>query len=172
MTGWSIRLAKPDDAEHLPAIERAAGRLLLEVEGLSGVAGMHAIPAEKQRAMIRKGHCLVAESEGRIVGFLSTEPHRRELHIREFSVLPDMQGQGIGAVLLRAIGVDALNSGFAALTLTTFIDVPWNAPFYARLGFETVEDFEAHPRLAAEIEQEVAHGLPRERRCAMIRFLG
>ncbi|MBX7514411.1 GNAT family N-acetyltransferase [Qipengyuania sp. GH38] len=172
MTGWSIRLAKPDDAEDLPAIERAAGRLFLEVEGLSGVAGMHAITAEKQRAMIRKGHCLVAESEGRIVGFLSTEPHRRELHIREFSVLPAMQGQGIGAVLLRAIGVDALNSGFAALTLTTFIDVPWNAPFYARLGFETVEDFEAHPRLAAEIEQEVAHGLPRERRCAMIRFLG
>ena len=171
MTGWSIRLARPDDAEYLPAIERAAGRLFLEVEGLSGIAGMDPIPADAQRAMIRKGHCLVAESEGRIVGFLSTEPHRRELHIREFSVHPAMQGKGIGAVLLRAIGVDAVNSGFAALTLTTFTDVPWNAPFYARLGFETVEDLKAHPRLAAEIEQEVAHGLPRERRCAMIRFL-
>ena len=172
MTGWSIRLARPDDAEHLPSIELAAGKLFLEVEGLSGVAGMNAIPAEAQRAMISKGHCLVAESEGRIVGFLSTEPHRRELHIREFSVHPDMQGRGIGAVLLRAIGVDALNSGFAALTLTTFGDVPWNAPFYARLGFEKIEDLAIHPRLEAEIEQEVAHGLPRERRCAMIRFLG
>ena len=171
MTGWSIRLAKPEDAEHLPAIERAAGRLFLEVDGLSGIADMDPIPADAQRAMIRKGHCLVAESDGRIVGFLSTQPHRRELHIRELSVHPDMQGQGIGAVLLRAIGVDALNSGFAALTLTTFTDVAWNAPFYARLGFETVEDLDAHPRLKADIEQEVAHGLPRERRCAMIRFL-
>lgn len=172
MSGFSIRLARPDDAEALPAIERAAGQLFATVEGLSEVAGMHAIPAEEQRSMIRKGHCLVAESEDRIVGFISTEPFRRELHIREVSVHPNQQGQGIGAVLMRAIAIDAQNSGFAALTLTTFSDVPWNGPFYARLGFETIADLDAYPRLKAEIEQEVAHGLPRERRCAMIKFLG
>ena len=80
-------------------------------------------------------------------------------------------GQGIGGVLLRAIAIDAGNNGFQAITLTTFSDVPWNAPFYARHGFETIADLEAHPRLAADIEQEVGHGLPRERRCAMIKFL-
>ena len=171
MSGFSIRLARAEDAAFLPAIEIAAGKLFLEIEGLAGIAGMHAIPEERQRALIRKGHSLVAEADGELVGFISTEPFRRELHIREFSVHPRMQRQGVGSVLLRAVGVDARNSGFDALTLTTFTDVPWNAPFYARHGFETVADLEAHQRLKAEIEEEVAHGLPRDRRCAMIRFL-
>lgn len=172
MSDFSIRLARVEDARHLPAIELAAGRLFRDVAGLSGIAGTHAIPEEKQAALIRKGHSLVAEADGRMVGFISTEPFRRELHIREFSVHPDVQRQGVGSVLLRALAIDAHNSGFAALTLTTFIDVAWNAPFYARHGFERIADLEAYPRLKADIEQEAAHGLPRERRCAMIRFLG
>ena len=171
MNGFSIRLARPEDADALPAIEFAAGKLFETVEGLAGIAGMYAIPAEEHRRLIRKGHSLVAEAEERIVGFLSTEPFRRELHIREFSVHPDHQGQGIGGVLLRAMGIDARNSGFAALTLTTFADVPWNGPFYARHGFETVTELDAHLRLKGDIEQEVRHGLPREQRVAMIRFL-
>ena len=171
MSDYSIRLAREEDADYLPAIELAAGQLFKTIEGLAGVAGMHAIPAEQQRRMIRKGHCLVAASDGRLVGFLSTEPERRELAIREFSIHPDYQRQGIGAVLLRAIEIDARNGGFDALTLTTFSDVPWNGPFYARHGYETVQDLTAHPRLAAEIEQEVRHGLPRERRIAMIKFI-
>ena len=171
MNDFSIRLARAGDADALPAIELAAGKLFETVEGLAGVAGMNAIPADEQRRLIRKGHSLVAEADGRIVGFLSTEPFRRELHIREFSVHPDHQGQGIGAVLLRAVAIDARNSGFSAITLTTFADVPWNGPFYARHGFEAVTDFDAHPRLNAAIEQEVQDGLPRERRIAMILFL-
>lgn len=172
MSAWHIRLAREEDAEFLPDIELAAGQLFLGVEGLAGVAGMHAIPADRQRSYIRKGHCLVAEADGALIGFLSTEPCGRELAIREFSVHPDWQGQGIGAVLLRAVGIDAHNAGFSAITLTTFDDVPWNGPFYARHGYVTVEDLEAHPRLREEIEAEIANGLPRGRRIAMIRFLG
>ena len=35
--------------------------------------------------------------------------------------------------------------GLPCLTLTTFRDVPWNAPWYSRLGFEPAPD---EPRLA------------------------
>jgi hypothetical protein len=49
--------------------------------------------------------------------------------------------------------------------------LPWNAPFYARLGFEEVSALDAHPRLAGELANEVDDGLPVERRCAMICFL-
>lgn len=171
MSDWHIRLAREEDAKFLPAIELAAGQLFRTIEGLADVAGMHAIPAEQQRKFIRKGHCLVAEAEGALVGFLSTEPCGRELAIREFSVHPTRQGKGIGAILLRALGIDARNAGFAAITLTTFDDVPWNRPFYERHGFVRIADLDAHPRLRREIEAEVAHGLPRDRRVAMIRFL-
>lgn len=171
MIDFSIRLAREEDAEHLPAIELAASKLFDTIEGLSHSAGRQALPAAVQRALIRKGHSLVAEADGRIIGFLSTEVHRRELHIREFSVLPEMQRKSVGSVLLRAVEIDARNSGFDALTLTTFADVPWNAPFYARRGFEIVLDVESHPRLHDEIARELEDGLAPNSRCAMIKFL-
>ncbi|AOL22569.1 Acetyltransferase (GNAT) family protein [Erythrobacter litoralis] len=168
---WSLRLARIEDAEAMPEIESRAGRMFEEVEGLSGIAGQHTVPLERLRRYIRKGHCLVAHEEGRIIGFIVTEPFGRELHVWEFDVDPDHQRRGIGAGLLRACMIDAHNSGFKAITLTTFRDVPWNAPFYERLGFEEVTALDAHPRLAGELALEADHGLPAERRCAMIRFL-
>ncbi|MEO1220784.1 MAG: GNAT family N-acetyltransferase [Pseudomonadota bacterium] len=168
---WSLRLARLADAEHMPAIERAAGKLFQEVEGLAGIAGEHTLPLERLERYIRKGHCLVAHSGERMIGFLVCEPFRRELHIWELDVHPDFQGHGVGAGLLRACMIDARNSGFSAVTLTTFRDVPWNGPFYERRGFEEVTALDAHPRLAGELAVEADQGLPASRRCAMIQFL-
>lgn len=171
MKDWTLRLARIEDAKEMPAIEAAAGRLFQTVEGLAGLAGEHTVSHERLTRYIRKGHCLVSHVEGNMVGFLVTEPFGRELHVWEFNVHPDHQRRGIGSGLLRACMVDARNSGFAALTLTTFRDVPWDAPFYAKLGFEEVTALDAHPRLAGELALEADHGLPADRRCAMICFL-
>ena len=114
---------------------------------------------------------MVSFVDERLVGFLVNEPFSRELHIWEMDVDPDYQGRGIGAGLIRACQIDARNSGYSAITLTTFRDLPWNGPFYARLGFEEVTALDAHPRLAGELALEADHGLPVERRCAMIHFL-
>ncbi|MEL6530177.1 MAG: GNAT family N-acetyltransferase [Pseudomonadota bacterium] len=168
---WSLRLARREDAKHMPAIEKAAGALFSKVEGLAGLAGTHALPRERLERYIRKGHCLVTHVNDTMAGFLVNEPFQRELHIWEMDVHPNFQQRGIGAGMLRACMVDARNSGFTALTLTTFRDVPWNAPFYARIGFEEVTALDAHPRLAGELAVEADHGLPPERRCAMICFL-
>ncbi|NQX94455.1 MAG: GNAT family N-acetyltransferase [Erythrobacter sp.] len=171
MTDWSLRLARAQDAKAMPPIESAAGELFQQIEGLAGLAGADPIPVEKLQRFIRKGHCLVAHVGERMAGFLVNEPFRRELHIWELNVHPDCQQMGIGAGLLRACLIDARNSGFAAVTLTTFREVPWNAPFYKRIGFEEVSALDAHPRLAGELALEADHGLPAERRCAMIHFL-
>lgn len=167
---WSLRLARPEDAELMPAIEAAAGRKFLEIDGI-GSAGSNTMPVDRLQRYIRKGHCLVSFVDERLVGFLVNEPFSRELHIWEIDVDPDYQGRGIGAGLIRACQIDARNSGFSAITLTTFRDVPWNGPFYARLGFEEVTALDAHPRLAGELALEADHGLPVDRRCAMIHFL-
>jgi len=68
--------------------------------------------------------------------------------------------------------LDARNSGFQAITLNTYRDIPWNAPFYARHGYVEVENFEGRPHLAQSLDSAVELGMPRERRCAMINFLG
>jgi hypothetical protein len=57
--------------------------------------------------------------------------------------------------------------GYPAVTLTTFRDVPWNAPFYTRLGFAMLDELTLPAGLAAKREQETRHGLPPETRCAM-----
>lgn len=171
MTDWSLRLARPGDAELMPAIEAAAARKFAADPDLGDLDPDDTWEAPELLRLIRKGHCLVTHVGEQMVGFLASEPFRRELHIWEMDVLPVFQGRGIGAGLVRACLIDASNSGFKAVTLTTFRDLPWNGPFYARLGFEEVTALDAHPRLAGELANEVDDGLPAERRCAMIHFL-
>lgn len=165
---WSLRLARPGDAAAMPAVERAAAALFADEPAID--AARTRSEADYAR-LIRKGHSLVALMGERMAGFLATEPFGRELHIWEMDVLPAFARRGIGSGLVRAAKIDARNSGFRALTLTTFRDLAWNGPFYARLGFEEVTALDAHPRLAGELANEVDDGLPAERRCAMICFL-
>jgi len=58
-----------------------------------------------------------------------------------------------------------------AMTLTTFRDVPWNAPFYRSMGFALIGPGELDPRLAGLLAKEASMGMPAERRCAMRRTL-
>lgn len=152
----------------MPAVERAA---------TVAFAGEPSIDPARSRSeadyarLIRRGHSLVAHVGDTVAGFLVAQPFSRELHIWEMDVAPAFQRRGIGAGLVRAAQIDARNTGFRALTLTTFRDLEWNAPFYARLGFEEVTALDAHPRLAGELANEVDDGLPADRRCAMICFL-
>lgn len=169
MTGnWSLRLARPADAEAMPGIERAAA---VAFAGELSVDPAHTRSEADYARLIRNGHSLVALVGEALAGFLVAEPFRRELHIWEMDVAPAFQRRGIGAGLVRAAQIDARNTGFKALTLTTFRDLAWNGPFYARLGFEEVTALDAHLRLAGELANEVDDGLPADRRCAMICFL-
>lgn len=165
---WSLRLARPEDAAAMPGIERAAAAAFT---GEPAIDPAHTRSEADYARLIRKGHCLVAHAGDAMAGFLVAEPFRRELHIWEMDVAPAFQRRGIGAGLVRAAQIDARNTGFKALTLTTFRDLAWNGPFYARLGFEEVTALDAHIRLAGELAVEVDNGLPADRRCAMICFL-
>ncbi|CPQ92972.1 acetyltransferase [Bordetella pertussis] len=60
-------------------------------------------------------------------------------------------------------------AGLPAITLTTFRDLPWNQPFYARLGFATLQADGLNVRLQAILAREASLGLPAARRCAMRR---
>jgi GNAT superfamily N-acetyltransferase len=60
-------------------------------------------------------------------------------HLDELDVLPSHEGKGIGTTLLATVCSWAKDMGYPAVTLRTFRDVPWNAPFYQRRGFRIVE---------------------------------
>ncbi len=163
----SIRLAAMDDAASLPDVERAAGQSFRAVPGLEWIADGEPMTGDDHRRFIAQGTSWIAEQGGRPVGFLAAERAGPELHIVELSVLPDRQRQGIGRRLIEAATAFAENGGLTAVTLTTFRDVPWNAHYYARLGFREVPPGALSSRLAAIRAQESEKGLPAERRCAM-----
>ena len=87
------------------------------------------------------------------------------LHLEELDVLPGHGRQGIGTRLVRALCDGARGRGIAAVTLCTFRDVPWNAPFYERLGFRILG---SHPKRsptavilpAGEVESDRQRGPP------------
>jgi GNAT superfamily N-acetyltransferase len=55
------------------------------------------------------------------------------VHLHELDVHPDYERQGLGRQLVATVADWARARGATALTLTTFADVPWNGPYYARL---------------------------------------
>ena len=74
------------------------------------------------------------------------------------------QGHGIGRGLIEYVALWAAEQGFPVLTLSTFRSVPWNAPYYARLGFSELPATEMTPGLIEILAAETAFGLdPAER---------
>lgn len=82
-------------------------------------------------------------------------------------MLPEHGCKGVGSALVAAVEEHALRSGCVEITLTTFRDVLWNAPFYARLGFVAVPEAELDSELLGRLDDEGALGLERSRRVAM-----
>lgn len=93
-------------------------------------------------------------------------------HLEQLSVVPAAERRGVGTALLDAVAAWARARGDEQVTLTTFRDVPFNAPFYARRGFELVPDGERGDGLVAVMAAEAEHGLDPTARVAMRRLVG
>ena len=107
------------------------------------------------------------DGQDEVQGFLCAEALPNALHIWEVAVAEKWQGQGIGRHLVDAAVCYGRGLGIPSVTLTTFTTVPWNAPYYERLGFEILGAAELDTRLQALLAGEAARGLPAAQRCAM-----
>lgn len=164
----TIRLTEAADAHVLPDVERSSARAFLAQPGLAWIADDHVLTVAQHLGFIAAGLHWVAVGPGDMpVGFLAAERFDPELHIWELSVREEWQGRGIGRRLIAEACAAAETSGLTAVTLTTFRDVPWNAPFYAKAGFAILEGDEIGDRLARVLAYERELGLPGDRRCAM-----
>lgn len=164
-----IRLARENDTALLSVVERSAARRFQMVPGLEWLADGGVLGEAVHLRCIRGGTCWVAVDEhDSPVGFLSAEVvAEREFHIHEMWVSETFQGHGIGRALLEAAIEWAVIHHFAALTLTTFRDVPWNAPFCSRCGFEVLSVSGLDERLSGLLREEVEEGFAEGTRCAM-----
>jgi ribosomal protein S18 acetylase RimI-like enzyme len=159
-----IRLARPDEAERLRGIEASAAEAFRD-SSHAYVTDHPPPPVAVYAAFAAAGDVLLAEMDGEPVGFAACEPFPDALHLWELAVRRDLQGQGVGRRLVAAVAKAARRRKLPAVTLTTFHDIAWNAPWYARLGFVELGAGTLGERLRQELADEDARGLTS--RCAM-----
>jgi GNAT superfamily N-acetyltransferase len=160
-----IRLARADELPLLQDIERVAGDWA--AIGMQAVADDEPLPLDELAEYQADGRIWVATDNDRPVAYLMAQWVDGNVHIEQVSVHPAAAGRRIGQALIERAAGYAREHGAPALTLCTFVDVPWNAPYYARIGFWPLRDDELTPGLRAIRAEEAAHGLDRWPRIAM-----
>ena len=172
---YVVRLAQPDDIALLPSIERRAVRLFddwVAVTGLTPEILERVSSIQELEDARARGQLWVAVSEPQgIVGFAQVIILDSLAHLDEIDVVPECGGRGIGSRLVEAVCDWAEAAGFPKVTLSTFRDVPFNAPFYTRRGFTVVVPARLLPEHAQLVRAEQARGLRTEHRVIMERPL-
>lgn len=152
----SVRFASPSDLAATEAIEVAADSMLIEHFGATDWPP----PGTAADRAAMPGFVLVAahgDRSDRIIGFVHVLEVDGHAHLEQLSVLPQHRRRGYGRMLVSAAKDESRRRGHRSLTLRTYRDVPWNAPFYASCGFRVTTP--ATPFLRSLVEVEARLGL-------------
>jgi ribosomal-protein-alanine N-acetyltransferase len=120
-----LRLARPDDHAALIAADQAT------------FARPWQLSPEMIRTAIAQADLItVAEVDGRIVGYQLTTANRSGAHLARLAVLPEWQGQGLGAALVADMIACYAARGVHELTVNTQDSNAASLNVYQRLGFQ------------------------------------
>jgi len=171
MSEFEIGLAEPAEVPVLPAIELRASTLF-SPEDLPPEIAARTAPLENYVRAQREGRLIVARgADGTVFGFAHMMRIDAHAHLEELDVDPDFGRQGIGRQLVEAACGWARERGFASITLSTFREVAWNAPFYARLGFVVLPALSWTEAQRSLRDNERRAGLDVDRRVIMQRSI-
>lgn len=170
-----VRPATAADTSLLPEIERVAG-LLYKTHpddlGIPPAVFDNPTPVETFNAAWQAGRLWVAVAgPGTPIGFALVTELAGYAHLDELDVLPAHGRRGAGSLLLGTVCAWAVEKRYPAVTLRTFRDVPWNAPFYARHGFRVVQSAALSEQHVDLERAEQARGLRLDLRVTMVREL-
>jgi GNAT superfamily N-acetyltransferase len=165
-----IRAPHIDELASLREIERASGSLFASV-GLDQVAEDEPASIETLAGYLAADRVWVICEADALVGYALVDVVDGLAHLEQLSVRPEFGRRGLGTALLAHVCGWARDQGRHAVTLTTFREVAWNAPFYARNGFRIIEEPELGPELRRVRDDEATHGLDPTIRVCMRRDL-
>ncbi len=169
--GYGVRFARPDELDALPAIEIAADIRFQATAHADLVASYPTTEIADFAEAQDRWSLWVAAGEGdRPVGFaLNRTVGTSDLYVAQLSVHPAHAGNRLAARLLDRLAGYCGPRGLRRLTLTTFRDIPWNAPYYAQLGFRELTDLTGEPFLGRQISEQIQAGFSPASRVAMVR---
>lgn len=139
MTSPMIRPATADDAEFIQLIENMADTMTADALGVHDwpVAGDGRARLESDGIVLMAEAVDVADADALAspVGFAHLLDADGLAHLEQVSVHPDHGRRGLGRALVEASLTEARDRGYSRVTLRTYAELPWNAPFYASCGF-------------------------------------
>ena len=168
---YRIRPAKESDIPHLSGIEQRASELFASTPfAVEAVASC--LSDEFHREQWQAGRLWVAaDADDTPVAFAAVIILGGRPHLHELSVDPAHGRRGIGRRLVEAVCEWAAAEGHGGVTLSTYKDVPWNAPFYERIGFRVLAESELDESLRGVRFEEGRAGLDIAARVMMVRDL-
>lgn len=154
-----IRKAKAEDLPKMRDIEVAAGEAFRTLD--MGAIADDSPPTLDDLAIYQQDAraWVFTKSDDEAVAYILVEVVEQSAHIDQVTVHPLHARQALGRKLIDEVARWAANRGLKGLTLTTFEEVPWNAPYYARLGFQPVPEYQWSDGLRQIVQSEHAHGL-------------
>jgi GNAT superfamily N-acetyltransferase len=178
---YCIRLARKGDMKAIKEIELKSA-VRFKGTGLIDDLLDHHFEQELLKELIADGQVWVAEpnlNDDQPAGLADRSEHKGPVgfaiatvlgplaYLEELDVRPDHGRQGLGRRLVETVAEWARANGFPHLTLSTFVDIAWNAPFYSTLGFEKLPKnrWERELEEISMLEQKL--GLPVEQRTFM-----
>jgi GNAT superfamily N-acetyltransferase len=168
---FPIRAVRLDDLAVLVEIERAAGETFRTL-GMDMVADDDPGSVEELTPYADGGRAFVSvDAQDRPVGYVVLDVVDGAAHVEQVSAHPDNAREGVGRALIERAASWATAHDLRALTLTTYVDVPWNGPYYERLGFRYLAPEEETPGLRAIRTHERTLGLDAWPRACMTRSL-
>jgi GNAT superfamily N-acetyltransferase len=163
---YVIRSARAEDLTLLHALERAATEMFRETEH-AWVVEDGGYDEQVYQDWFHNGAILVAERDGEPVGFAAAEEVGNQGFYALLCVHPAHANRGLGRRLTEAVKAWCASRGYTSLTMTTYPDVPWNAPIFERMGFRIMDESELTPELLDIRREELASGLKPEERVFM-----
>ena len=156
------------DLQRLVVVEVEAGQVFRTV-GMTKVA--EDVPQISDlREAAEAQRLWVTEVEAEIAGYISAEVLDGNAHVAQVSVAPAYAGRALGRAMMEFLEDWGRAAGCPATTLTTFRDVPWNGPYYLRLGYRVMRTEDIGPELAGTMAHEASlPGIEASLRCAMVK---
>jgi predicted N-acetyltransferase YhbS len=164
------RPAVPEDVPSIRIVEYEAAQRFVSV-GLTGIAAARPMDARFVLKKVRASEVTVAQCGGECVGFVMFAMLRARVYVEALDVVPQHAGRRIGAALLDCVDDRAREAGVACVELSTFRHVPWNAPYYQRLGFAILDDHELDAALLRIRKLRIARGVDETQRVFMRRVV-
>lgn len=159
-SNYQIRPARFEELPLLSHIENSAAVLFLDTP-YAFLVNDEPLPLDFVQQQFHAGRVWVAvDCHESLVGYAIAREVDDTLYLQQIDVKPEHGRRGIGTALVNTVCAWAKQWEYAIVSLSTFRDLPWNAPFYSKLDFRPVDEADLTTGFQQIRLKEFEAGLP------------